>query len=83
MASGRPVIAYAKGGVTETIILRKTGVFFYEQTWESLLDTVLKFDPLAWDGEQIRAHALQFSKAAFQEKVKKFVEEKYEGFVKT
>ena len=32
MAAGRPVIAYAAGGVRETVIEGQTGCFFYEQT---------------------------------------------------
>ena len=44
MASGRPVIAYAKGGILETVIKNKTGIFFKEQTWESLAHTILRFE---------------------------------------
>ncbi len=77
MASGRPVIAYGVGGATETVVPGVTGVFFGEQNWESLLDTLLHFDANAWDPERIRAHALQFSRMAFQEKMKKYVEERF------
>ena len=80
MASGRPVIAYSVGGATETVIPNKTGVFFYEQTWEALLDTVLNFDENAWDKEVIRAHALKFSAEDFKRRIKKYVEEKHEEF---
>lgn len=83
MASGRPVIAYGVGGVTETVIPGKTGVFFQEQKWESLLDVVLKFDPAAWDSQAIRAHAEKFSEEKFKENIKTYVNEKYEAFLET
>ncbi len=37
-ASGRPVIAYGKGGALETVVEGKTGLFFKEQTKGSLKD---------------------------------------------
>lgn len=80
MAAGRPVIAYGKGGATETIIPGVTGVFFTEQTWESLLDTLLHFDPFAWDSERIVAQAKRFDQLQFQEKIKQTVLERYEEF---
>lgn len=80
MASGCPVIAYGVGGVTETVIPGKTGVFFYEQTWEALVDTLLGFDARAWDREAIREHAMKFSAAEFKLRVKRYVEDRYEEF---
>lgn len=80
MASGRPVIAYAKGGALETVVPGVTGVFFEEQTWESLADTVLHFDPAMYDAQKIRAHAEQFDVVKFQERVKEFVENAWEKF---
>jgi glycosyltransferase involved in cell wall biosynthesis len=80
MASGRPVIAYPVGGVTETVIPGKTGIFFRDQTWESLLDTVLRFDASAWDGEEIRAHALRFGADRFKREIQRYVTDRYEEF---
>lgn len=45
-ASGRPVIAFGQGGVTDSIIDGKTGLFFHEQTADALCDALLRFD--AW-----------------------------------
>ena len=42
-ASGRPVIAFNRGGASETVRENISGLFFYEQTWEELADTVLRF----------------------------------------
>lgn len=40
MASGRPVIAYGRGGVLDTVIPGKTGVFFDRQEPDSLIEAV-------------------------------------------
>lgn len=80
MASGRPVIAYGEGGVTETVIPGETGIFFYQQSWEALLDTLLHFDHTAWDGKQIRAWSKKFSEERFKTQIQKYVIEKHAIF---
>ncbi len=80
MASGRPVIAYGEGGVTETVIPGETGVFFYQQTWEALLDVLLSFDPNAWDSERIRSWSEKFSEDKFKVQIEKYVVEKHDAF---
>jgi len=70
-ASGRPVIAYGRGGALETVSPR-TGVFFDTQTPEALADAVRRFE--AWEPgfqpSDARAQAERFSRAAFQRAVK-------------
>ncbi|OGH68583.1 MAG: hypothetical protein A3I29_04250 [Candidatus Magasanikbacteria bacterium RIFCSPLOWO2_02_FULL_44_11] len=80
MGSGRPVIAYADGGATETIIPGETGTFFYEQTWEALLDTLLHFDYTGWDSQKIREHALEFDILNFKRRFHTHVFDRYEEF---
>lgn len=82
MASGRPVIALAAGGALETVREGLTGRFFSEQTWESLLDTVLHFDPQAFEPETIRQHTRQFSVENFKQKMTTFVHDQWEVFKK-
>lgn len=65
MACGRPVIAYGRGGVTETVVPGTTGVLFPDQTEQALLDAVDQADARRWDPEAIRAQAERFSEAAF------------------
>lgn len=65
MAAGRPVIAYKKGGATETVIEGVTGTFFTEQTWESLADTLIRFQADTFDPVAIKAHSEQFSHEVF------------------
>jgi len=66
MASGRPVIAYNKGGATETIVDGVTGEFFDEQIWEELADKILRFDPSKYDPQTIRRHSERFSVENFK-----------------
>jgi len=78
-ASGRPVIAYAKGGSLETIVDGKTGIFFKENNTKSLLKAVEQFIEIEdkFDKKIIRENALRFSKEIFKEKIKTFIEQKY------
>lgn len=72
-ASGRPVIAYEKGGVLETIIPGKTGEFFIHQTTEAVIKAVEKFDATKYNSPAIRKHALTFSKEVFKEKFRNYI----------
>ena len=65
MAAGRPVLAYGKGGSLETVIPGKTGDFFYEQTVESLVLALKKFNPESYNPSAIRAHAERFNVETF------------------
>ncbi len=78
MASGRPVIAYKKGGAKETIIAKETGIFFKQQTKESLLQAIDEYYNSTFYPQKIREHALQFSKNIFKEKIKQHINQKTE-----
>ena len=69
MAAGRPVIALQKGGATETIIEGKTGVFFKEQTVESIKKAVEKYYSLEFNGEEISREAQKFSQEKFKKEI--------------
>jgi len=73
-ACGRPVIAYGAGGVLETVRDGVTGVFFSEQTAESLARAVQRAATIAWDPAIIRAHAESHSVAGFEARFRAIVE---------
>lgn len=75
-ACGTPVVAYGNGGVLETVIENKTGVFFKEQTKESLAEAVERFERIQskFDCNKIRKNAERFSKDRFKREFKVFVE---------
>lgn len=76
MAAGRPVIAYRKGGVLETVISEKTGIFFDEQTPSALAEAVKKIEKIDFDSSLIRAQAERFSVDRFRKEIEKFIKEK-------
>ncbi len=81
-AAGTPVIAFGKGGALETVKEGVSGLFFSEQTQESLCAAIEQFEKeeSAFDAKQIRAHALQFSRERFDLEYQLFVETKWEKF---
>jgi glycosyltransferase involved in cell wall biosynthesis len=73
MASGRPVIAFGAGGALEIVKEGETGIFFKEQTVDSLVEALKKFRPEDFSSQAIRQHARQFDKEIFKNKIKEFV----------
>jgi glycosyltransferase involved in cell wall biosynthesis len=75
-ACGKPVIAYGRGGALETVLENKTGIFFKEQTVESLIEAVNVFekDEDRFDCNEIRKNAERFSKERFKREFREFVE---------
>ena len=82
MSVGRPVIAYGEGGALETILPGKTGVFFHKQSWHSLIEVIHTFKADAWNPEEIRAHARNFSTYIFEQKIRELVAREYEQLKK-
>lgn len=78
MASGRPVIALPEGGSTETIIDGVTGQFMKFSGWEGVLDALQNFDPSKYNSATIREHALKFSRAQFEERIRAVVARAHE-----
>jgi len=68
MASGRPVIAFGRGGALETVVDGQTGLHFHEQSVESLIDAVQRFEraEAAFDPDVIRRHAEAFDREKFK-----------------
>jgi glycosyltransferase involved in cell wall biosynthesis len=65
-AAGRPVIAYGRGALTETVVDGVTGLFFREPTAAALIDALERGEVTGWSAEKIRAHALRFSEETFR-----------------
>jgi len=74
-ASGRPAIAYARGGALETIRPGLTGEFFAEQTPESLATVLAAFDPSGYEPSALRANAERSSPQCFKERFGALVDE--------
>lgn len=73
---GRPVVAYGHGGSLETVVgidqategKAPTGVFFEEQTVESVCSAILRFEEVegSFDSIAIQEHAARFSRSRFE-----------------
>ena len=81
-AAGAPVIAFGKGGVTETVIPGKTGLFFGAQEEKSLAEAVSRFEQGSWrfDVQAIRENAERFSKQRFLAEFSELVESSWSRF---
>jgi glycosyltransferase involved in cell wall biosynthesis len=77
-ASGRPVIAFGRGGAVETVLpltgppdtaCRATGVFFETQSRGAVVDAVQRFEDAEpfFDAKLIRSHAERFSATRFRD----------------
>jgi glycosyltransferase involved in cell wall biosynthesis len=80
-ACGTPVIAFGKGGSLDTVIDTKTGFYFHQQTTDSIVEAVCKFEEnrsLLLSPSMIRDHAMKFSTEIFKANFKQFVLEKCE-----
>ena len=72
-ACGKPVIAYGSSGVAETVIDGKTGILFYEQTPQALMNALRQFTSWSYDPDDIRSHAVSFDTDSFQKIMKETV----------
>jgi len=81
---GKPVIAYASGGVLETVrgiypgdvgVENPTGIFFTEQSPSGLMKALLEFESAEheFSPQLIREHSLQFDIAIFKRTISEFV----------
>jgi len=73
-ACGRPVVAFQGGGALDTIIPELNGVFFKQQTVESLVQALESIEHINWDAANIRRHAEQFSESEFIKKFSSLIE---------
>lgn len=68
--SGTPVICYAQGGVLDTQITGKTGIFFNRQFPDAIHSALLKANEINWNYQDIRNHVLNnFTPNVFFNKV--------------
>ena len=78
-AAGCPVVAYGGGGACETVIDGETGIFFNDQTVESVVDAVQHFEREVgtFDVQALQQNAMRFSKLRFQDEMKAMIEREW------
>ena len=74
-AAGTPVIAYGRGGVLDTVIDGKTGIYFQEPTVESLIAAVQQFEEhgVTYTVEELQVHAEKFSLKRFHQEIDAYI----------
>jgi glycosyltransferase involved in cell wall biosynthesis len=76
MASGKPVVAFAKGGALETVVGDgdiPTGVFFHRQMVEALIEAIRALPKMKFDPYAIRRHAEKFDRKEFKRQIAEYV----------
>ena len=73
MASGRPVVAYGRGGALETVTAGRTGVFFEEQTPEAVMRALQEVAEMPVVPEMLQAEAFRFDTSVFARQMSEFV----------
>jgi glycosyltransferase involved in cell wall biosynthesis len=68
-AAGRPVVAFAAGGATETVIEGMNGVLFGTQTVDSLIEGLERLEAQSWDSGVIRRHAQRYDIEVFRDRL--------------
>ena len=80
MAYGVPVIAYFGGGAKETIIHKKTGVFYFQYTQEALVRAILMLRSIRFSPSYIHAAAKKFDMIQFERRMSQYTKESYEQY---
>jgi glycosyltransferase involved in cell wall biosynthesis len=75
MASGRPVVAYGRGGAVETVVSGVSGIFFNEHTVEAISAAVASLANISFDPGKITRHAGQFGRDQFFAKMRAHIED--------
>ncbi len=82
LACGTPVIAFGRGGVTESVVAGQSGIFFADQTPQSVRQAVDKFERSPdWDAQRIHEHARRFSSGRFRHDLHALVDAEWQLFL--
>jgi glycosyltransferase involved in cell wall biosynthesis len=65
-AAGRPVIAFGRGGASETVVDGETGVHFHEQSVDAVVEAVLRAEAQSFSVEDCRRNAEKYSRESFR-----------------
>ena len=75
LAAGTPVIAYAKGGALDIVQDGETGVLFNNQTVESLVAAMKRFEKLSFLPATLHRKSKRFDKSLFDTRIRKIVQD--------
>lgn len=84
MAAGRPVIAYGRGGVLDSVADGETGIFFERQTADALTEALDAYEASTeqtWVHDKLKMQAESFSEEIFRKKMIAFIADVLENKV--
>ena len=76
LSAGTPVIAYKDGGALDYIDAGINGVFFNDQSVESLSDALIDFQKTKFNPDNIRQSSNKFNFDSFKKNIKSFIQGK-------
>lgn len=74
LAAGAPVIAFGKGGALDIVQDGESGVLFYEQSVDAVVDAIKRADKIDFLPGTLRRKATRFDKGLFITKIRKVVD---------
>ena len=83
MATGKPVLAFARGGALETVVERgegRTGVLFKEQAVASVVEGMRRLRETEFLPLKMREFALGFDTSVYKRKMKEYISARWAGF---
>jgi glycosyltransferase involved in cell wall biosynthesis len=69
MALGTPVVTAGEGGVLDSVVPGRTGIFFERGMVDSLRRAIAEAERSEWDRAALRAHAAAFSRSRFRQEL--------------
>jgi glycosyltransferase involved in cell wall biosynthesis len=83
MATGKPVLAFGRGGALETVVDRsglRTGILFPEQSVDSLLEGLGRLKQAEFDPSLLREHALTFDRELYKKRMYEYCLRRWDEF---
>jgi glycosyltransferase involved in cell wall biosynthesis len=83
MASGKPVLAFARGGALETVLERddlRTGVLFREQSVSAVIDGMRRLRETEFHPSKMREFAQGFDTSVYRRKMREYIEGRWAQF---
>jgi len=74
LAAGAPVVAYAKGGALDIVQDGESGIFFYTQSVDAVVDAIKRAERADFLPATLRRKAKRFDKSLFITKIRKIVD---------
>lgn len=65
MAAGKPVVAFGRGGASESVVHKKTGILFKHQNTNSVVQAIKELESTNFKEDLIKQRAEEFSETVF------------------